>query len=163
VTSDGGLVYARAQAQVSAYLPLDADEDTVAAGRPQARVHRRRPVGGGPGLRPLLPGGGGSVRGYGYQAVGPRYSDGLPQGGLSLFEASAEMRHNFGLFGAGGLRRRRIGGDLGQSGLQDVRFAVGLGLRYNLPFAPCARRRPALHRPQGDAPFQVYVSIGQSF
>jgi translocation and assembly module TamA len=164
VTSDGGLVYARAQVQVSGYLPLDGAEDTVAAGR----IKLGSIVGGRlaavPAFDRFYAGGGGSVRGYGYQSVGPRYSDGLPQGGLSLFEASTELRHNFGTIGAVAFVDA---GSVAQSvnpDFKDVRFAVGLGLRYNLPFAPLRLdiARP-LHRPKGDAPFQVYVSIGQSF
>jgi translocation and assembly module TamA len=164
VTSDGGLVYARAQAQVSAYLPLDAGEDTVAAGRLKLGSIVGGRLAAVPAFDRFYAGGGGSVRGYGYQAVGPRYADGLPQGGLSLFEASAEMRHDFGLFGAVAFVDAGSVGASVNPDFKDVRFAVGLGLRYNLPFAPLRLdvARP-LHRPQGDAPFQVYVSIGQSF
>ena len=32
-------------------------------------------------------GGGGSVRGFGFQEVGPRLADNTPEGGLSLVEA----------------------------------------------------------------------------
>ena len=164
VTSDGGLFYAAAQAQVSGYLPLDAGENTVAAGRIKLGSIAGGRLAAVPAFDRFYSGGGGSVRGYGYQSVGPRYSDGLPTGGLSLFEASTELRHNFGTIGAVAFVDA---GSVAQSvnpDFRDVRFAVGLGLRYNLPFAPLRLdiARP-LHRPQGDAPFQIYVSIGQAF
>lgn len=165
VTGEGGLIYGRAQAQVSAYLPLARSGATVAAGR----VRLGSIVGGKipsvPAFDRFYAGGGGSVRGYGYQKVGPRYADGDPEGGLSLFEASAELRHNFG--GPIGAVAFVDAGSVGQAvnpNFERVRFAVGLGLRYNLAFAPIRIDVAIpLDRPKGDAPFQLYVSIGQSF
>jgi len=112
-------------------------------------------------------GGGGSVRGYQYQTVGPHYPDNVPVGGLSLVEASAEFR-------------RRITGDLGgviflDTGSVSERTApdfrhtlssVGVGLRYNLGFAPLrADLAFPLEKANGASQqaFQVYLSIGQSF
>lgn len=164
VTGSHGLLYTTSQAQVSAYLPFDSEGATVLAGR----VRLGSVIGGRlasvPAFDRLYSGGGGSVRGYSYQSIGPRYADGVPQGGLSLFESSAELRHNFGVIGGvafvdDGSVSQKVNPDF-----RDVRFAVGLGLRYNLPFAPLRLdiARP-LHRPKGDAPFQLYVSIGQAF
>jgi translocation and assembly module TamA len=164
VTSDGGLFYASSQAQVSGYLPFDADADNVLAGRLKLGSIIGGRLAAIPAPDRFYAGGGGSVRGYGYQAVGPRYSDGLPEGGLSLFEGSTELRHNFGVIGGVAfVDAGSVSQDVNPT-FHDVRFAVGLGLRYNLPFAPLRLdiARP-LHRPQGDAPFQIYVSIGQAF
>jgi translocation and assembly module TamA len=164
VTGDQGLIYTRAQAQVSAYLPLDEDADTVIA----ARTRLGSIVGGKlasvPAFDRFYAGGGGSVRGYGYQEVGPRYSDGVPEGGLSLFEGSTELRHNFGLLGGVLFLDAGSVAETVNPDFKDVRFAAGVGLRYNLPFAPLRLdiARP-LHREAGEAPFQVYVSIGQAF
>ena len=46
----------------------------------------------------------------------------------------------------------------------DLAVGVGLGVRYNLGFAPIRIdvATPVVKR-RGEAPFQVYVSIGQSF
>lgn len=41
-------------------------------------------------------GGGGSVRGYDYQSIGPRDAQGRPLGGASLLEASVEWRQRIG-------------------------------------------------------------------
>lgn len=165
VTGDDGLIYARSQAQVSAYLPVGEARRTVLAGR----LKLGSIVGGSyssvPAFDRFYAGGGGSVRGYGYQSVGPKYADGDPQGGLSLFEASVEVRHNF---------TQTIGavafvdaGSVGQAvnpNIGSERYAVGLGLRYNLPFAPLRLDvATPLKRVKGEGPFQIYVSIGQAF
>ncbi|MCE3590260.1 BamA/TamA family outer membrane protein, partial [Escherichia coli] len=44
-------------------------------------------------------GGGGSVRGYGFQRLGPLDPQGNPVGGRSLNEFSIEARYRFGNFG----------------------------------------------------------------
>src|SRR3546814_11968712 len=54
--------------------------------------------------RRLYGGGGGSVRGFGYQELGPKDPNGDPIGGRSLNEAAAEVRYrfcNFGIVGFG--------------------------------------------------------------
>jgi translocation and assembly module TamA len=165
VTGQHGLIYNRAQVQVSAYLPFDAAGGTVAAGR----VRLGSIVGGSyssvPAFDRFYAGGGGSVRGYGYQSVGPKYADGQPQGGLSLFEVSAELRQNFG-HNIGGVAFVDAGsvGQVVNPGVGDLRYAVGLGLRYNLAFAPLRLDvAMPLRRLPGTAPFQIYVSIGQAF
>jgi len=164
LTGDQGLFYVRAQAQASTYLALSRDARTVVA----ARLRLGSIVGGRytsvPAAERFFAGGGGSVRGYSYQKVGPRYDDGDPQGGLSLMEASVEVRQKVG-------RRFGVVGfvDAGSVGKAvnphlDASYAVGLGLRYNLDFAPIrVDFAVPLDRPPGDAPFQIYVSIGQSF
>ena len=110
-------------------------------------------------------GGGGSVRGYEYQGVGPRYDDNVPQGGLSLIEASLELRRPlFGKFGgvvfvdAGSVSNKAA------PDFSNLSVAAGLGLRYDLSFAPIRFDVAVpLDRPKGDLPFQVYISIGQAF
>ena len=92
-TGDGTLAYAKVDAQLSGYLPFGANASTVLAGR----LHLGSILSGGstfdiPAGRRFFAGGGGSVRGYAYQAVGPRFPDNTPTGGLSLVEASAELR-----------------------------------------------------------------------
>ena len=41
-------------------------------------------------------GGGGSVRGYPFQSIGPRTASGQPAGGDGLLEAGLELRQRFG-------------------------------------------------------------------
>ena len=161
---DGTLAYAKFDAQVSGYLPFGSS--TVLAGR----LHLGSIVTGGstfdiPAGRRFFAGGGGSVRGYAYQAVGPRFPDNTPIGGLSLVETSVELRQTIsGRLGAVAFL------DAGSVGTQEypdfhsLSAGAGVGVRYNLGFAPLrVDVGVPLNRRQGDGAFQVYVSIGQSF
>jgi translocation and assembly module TamA len=49
--------------------------------------------------RRLYSGGGGSVRGFGYQQLGPKDVDNNPIGGRSLTEFAVEARYRFGNYG----------------------------------------------------------------
>lgn len=165
VTGDDSLLFARADAQGTAYLPLDEGGRTRLAGR----VRLGSILGGEeltiPSDRLFYSGGGGSVRGFEYQGVGPRLPDGTPRGGLSLFETSLEVRRDIGRsFGAVAFV------DAGAIGFQEypnfnnLRYAVGAGIRYQLPFGPIrADIAFPLDRQPGDSDFQIYVSIGQAF
>lgn len=165
VTGEDSLLFLRAEAQLTGYIPLRSDARTVAAGR----VRLGSIIGGDeltiPSDRLFYSGGGGSVRGYEYQGVAPRLPDNTPRGGLSLFEVSAEVRHDLGRnFGAVAFV------DAGAVGFQEtpdfsnLRYAVGFGARYNLSFGPIrADIAFPLNKRQGDASFHVYVSIGQAF
>jgi translocation and assembly module TamA len=165
-TGDGTPAYAKVDAQISGYLPLEASAATVLA----ARLHLGTILSGGstfdiPAGRRFYAGGAGSVRGYGYQDVGPRFPDNTPEGGLSLVETSLEVRQ--AVHGPIGLVAFVDAGSVGSQ--QDFDFkrlsvGAGVGVRYNLGFAPLRLDLGfPLNRQQGDAPFQVYVSIGQSF
>ncbi len=121
---------------------------------------------------PLVPapdrfyaGGGGSVRGYAYQAVGPRYADNTPEGGLSLFEGSLEVRQT--LTSHWGVVGFVDAGAVGTGVTPDFsrpEVGVGAGIRYNLGFGPIRFDiATPLVRRTGDSPVQVYLSIGQSF
>ena len=112
-------------------------------------------------------GGGGSVRGYEYQMVGDVTTNGVPVGGLSLFEVSAEVRVRPGekigyvLFVDGGM-------SFGESLLdasESLLWGAGVGLRYNIGFAPLRVdfAVPLNKRSGIDENFQFYISIGQAF
>jgi translocation and assembly module TamA len=162
---DGSIVYLKAQGQLSGYLPLDASASTVLA----ARLKLGAIVGGSIPLVPaadrLYSGGGGSVRGYGYQDVGPRYADNTPEGGLSLFEGSLEVRQR--LTQQWGLAAFVDAGAAGSTVTPDLshpEIGVGAGVRYNAGFGPIRLDiATPLYRRRGDAPIQLYISIGQSF
>lgn len=112
----------------------------------------------------LYSGGGGSVRGYETQFVGPVDNDGDPAGGLTAAELGVEMRMRFGSFGvvpfvdAGVVSRELF------SEYDKVRYAAGLGLRYYSPVGPIRFdfAVPINGRDRDDA-FQFYLSIGQAF
>lgn len=111
-------------------------------------------------------GGGGSVRGYAYQSIGPRNADDDPLGGITLGELGLETRWRFsetmGLvaFLDGGM----VYNDLSEELFSDMLWGAGLGFRYYTPVGP-ARLDVAvpLERRPDDDPWQLYISIGQSF
>ena len=165
VAGEDTVLFLRTEAQATAYLPLQDGAKTVLAGR----VRVGSIVGGEeltvPSDRLFYSGGGGSVRGFEYQGVGPRLPDNTPRGGLSLFETSIEIRRDvWRNFQAVAFV------DAGAIGFQEtpnfnnLRYGAGFGVRYKLPFGPIrADIAFPLERRDGDADFQIYVSIGQAF
>ena len=165
VTGEDTILFLRAEAQATAYLPVQDNAKTVLAGR----MRLGSILGGSelsvPSDRLFYSGGGGSVRGYQYQGVGPRLPDNTPRGGLSLFEVSGEVRHDIGKgFGVVGFADAGAIGFAETPDFSNLRYAVGIGARYNLSFGPIrADIAFPLDKREGDANFQVYVSIGQAF
>jgi len=111
-------------------------------------------------------GGGGSVRGYDYQSVGPRNDRNEPLGGLAQVETGAEARLRFTeslgavAFIDGGTVYARADDRL----FQELMWGTGAGLRYFTPVGPVRLDVAVpLDRRQGDSPWQLYISLGQSF
>lgn len=158
-------VYFRLQAQGSAYLPLDEDARTVLAGRLKVGSIVGAVLDDVAAPRRFYAGGGGSVRGYAWQAIGPRLVDNTPQGGLSVFEASFEVRQK--LTDRWGVVAFIDGGAVGSDAYpqgDDFSAGAGIGVRYDLGFGPIrADIAIPLDKREGDASFQVYISIGQAF
>jgi translocation and assembly module TamA len=114
--------------------------------------------------RRFYAGGGGSVRGYGYQKIGPVDQNGDPLGGRALTEFSAEARIRFGNFGvvpfldAGNLYTSSLPKFTG------LRYGTGLGVRYYSSFGPIrVDVGTPLNRRPGESRVAVYVSLGQAF
>lgn len=111
-------------------------------------------------------GGGGSIRGYAYQSVGPLV-EGNPVGGLSVFETSAEVRVRVTpgigvvVFADGGSAYA----DAVPDSEEPLRWGAGAGLRFFTPIGPLRLDVAApLDRREGiDRSFQTYISIGQAF
>jgi translocation and assembly module TamA len=165
ITGDRQLVYLKTQTQASSYLPFDAQGDTVLATRIKVGSILGGSIPDVPADRRFFAGGGGSVRGYGYQEVGPRLSDNTPEGGLSLLEGSFELRHR--LNQQWGLAAFVDAGTVGTSPtptLSGISAGVGIGIRYNLGFGPLRLDLATPLNPrQGDSRVQAYISIGQAF
>lgn len=165
VTGDRNLVYVKTLSQVTGYLPVAGGDSTVLAGRLAVGSILGGNLPGVPADRRFYSGGGGSVRGFAYQAVGPRLSDNTPEGGLSLAEASIEVRQK--LTRQWGVVAFFDAGSVGTSPTPDFKSGsagVGVGVRYDLGFGPLRFDiATPLDPRQGDSPVQVYVSIGQSF
>ena len=165
IAGDTNLPYLRAVAQGTYYQPLDPQGHTVIAGRLRlGRIVNGR-VDQIPASQRFYAGGGGSVRGFPYQAVGPRLADNTPKGGLFLSEASLEVRRD--LTAQWSFATFVDAGAVGSSGvadLMDLAVGAGVGVRYNLGLVPIRVdiATPVVKR-RGEPLLQVYVSIGQSF
>lgn len=110
-------------------------------------------------------GGGGSVRGYPFQSIGPRTVFDQPAGGDGLLEASVELRQPLRarwalvLFADAGA----VSED-GIPGTGDLAVGVGLGVRYQTPVgAVRVDVATPLNPASGDSPVQLYIGIGQAF
>jgi outer membrane protein assembly complex protein YaeT len=119
-------------------------------------------------------GGANSIRGWGRFEVSPLTESGLPVGGNSLFAASAELRTTFS---------NRLGAVLfvdsgnvwaAASGirLNDLRYAIGPGLRYQTPVGPLRfdfgyQLNPIPNLVVDGEPesrrWRIHISIGQAF
>jgi translocation and assembly module TamA len=163
IAGDVSLVYLKAQVQGSYYWPISNDTVLAVRGRIGSILGGRLPD--VPASRRLYAGGGGSVRGYAYQGVGPRLVDNTPAGGLSLVETSVEVRqHIVGPWSAAFFVDAGTVGTNQAPDFDDLSAAVGAGVRYNLGFGPIRFDVAVPLNPrQGDPDFQIYISIGQAF
>lgn len=162
----GTFGYTRAQLDASAYHPVS--DSVVAAGRIRLGTIIGADRDDIAPSRRFYAGGGGSVRGYGYQRLGPRDADGDPIGGRSLAEFALEARirlkafgGNFGIvpFIDGGTLSTKSSPDFG-----DWQFGAGIGLRYYSSFGPIRVDVGTPLNPQSDdGPVAVVVSLGQAF
>ncbi|WP_432265030.1 autotransporter assembly complex protein TamA [Croceicoccus esteveae] len=132
--------------------------------------------------RRFYAGGGGSVRGFGYQELGPKVLEPNPNfdpedpddeddplrvrpiGGRSFNEAAAEVRYRFGNYGivafvdAGQVYEKSL------PDASDIRFGAGIGGRFYTNFGPLRLDvATPINRQEGESRFAVYVSIGQAF
>ena len=162
----GHFSYGRAQVDASAYHPVS--DRVVVAGRVRLGTIFGSSLFNIAPSRRLYAGGGGSVRGYGYQQLGPKDLDGDPIGGRGLAEFALEARVRLKQFGGNlGVVPFFDGGTLTSSARPDFRHwrtAVGLGVRYYSMFGPIrVDVGIPLNRQTGDGPFAVTVSLGQAF
>jgi translocation and assembly module TamA len=114
----------------------------------------------------LYAGGGGSLRGYGYQLAGPLGPNNKPLGGRSLIQFGTELRtkitESIGIvpfLEAGNVYTQplpKLGGQL--------LYDAGIGLRYYTPVGPLRLDiATPLRRRSADSIIQIYISIGQAF
>jgi translocation and assembly module TamA len=132
--------------------------------------------------RRLYGGGGGSVRGFGFQELGPHVelanpkfdptdpkekdppTISVPTGGRSQVEFAAEARYRFGNYGVVGFVDAGQVYESQSPRLSDMRFGVGVGGRLYTNFGPFrADVAVPVGRRKGESRFAVYVSIGQAF
>ena len=162
----GSATYIKAQFDGSYYQPIG--EKIVLAARARLGTITGADITQIAPSRRFYAGGGGSVRGYGYQQIGPRDAVGDPSGGRSLSELSFEARVRTGLFGgalavvpfvdAGAVDTTTT------PSFQDLRFGAGVGIRYYTNFGPLRIDvGTPLNPRKGDSRIGVYVALGQAF
>lgn len=155
--------YARTQVDASAYKSVS--DGVVLAGRIRLGTIVGAPRDAIAPSRRFYAGGGASVRGYGYQLIGPRDPNNDPIGGRSLAEFAIEGRIK--AFGDFGIVPFFDGGNIYTSALPDfsgLRYGAGVGVRYYSNFGPIRVDVGTPLNPQpGDSRVAVYVSLGQAF
>lgn len=148
------------------YLPVKGEDDLVVAlrGSYGAVIGADAPE-VPPSVR-FYAGGGGSVRGYAYQSIGPRNKHNDPLGGSALVEFSGELRWKVtDTWGAvafvdGGMAYDGTTPDVDTT----LRWGAGLGIRYYTVIGPVRFDVGVpLNKREDDDSFQLYISIGQSF
>ncbi|MEE4155539.1 MAG: BamA/TamA family outer membrane protein [Erythrobacter sp.] len=165
----------RTRGEVSTYVRTGVDAityqpigDHVFAGRAHVQTIVGASVFDIAPSRRLYAGGGGSVRGYAFQAIGPRDEFGNPIGGRSLVELSAEARIQTGfLDGAIEVVPFIDAGTVSTGTTPDfgvIRVGAGIGIRYKTSFGPIrVDVGVPLNPDEFDSPVAVYVSLGQAF
>ncbi len=175
---DGSDFYVRNLIDGSAYYPVG---DFVIAGR--VRLGSITGIGRdslAPSRR-FYAGGGGSVRGFGFQELGPKEiipnpdfdpddpdaapaTLAIPLGGRSVNEFAIEGRYRFGDYGIVAFV------DAGQvyeseyPRFSNLRYGVGIGGRLYTNFGPVrVDIATPINRQQGESKISIYVSIGQAF
>ncbi|WP_183749515.1 autotransporter assembly complex family protein [Rhizobium sp. BK196] len=161
-----GTVYSAFEGSISGYLGLGAEDGVVLAGKLAAGTL----IGGGgveniPATQRFFAGGGGSVRGYGYQEISPYNENNDATGGRSYvtgsFEARIKITDTIGIvpFIDVGTVSDGIAPDF-----SDIRAGAGAGVRYATPFGPLRLDFAVpLNKYDGGTDYGIYAGIGQSF
>lgn len=161
-----GTFFSSFEGAITGYQALGEEKRFVLAGKIAAGTI----IGGDelsdiPATRRFFLGGGGTVRGYGYQEISPRDSRNKLLGGRSYVAASAEAR--IGVTETIGVVPFLDVGTVSVDEVpdfNDIRAGAGIGLRYATPFGPLRLDVAVpLKKYPGGTSFGVYAGIGQSF
>lgn len=163
---DRGTFFSSFETSGSMYQALGAEDRVVLAGRLGAgSIVGASTLPDIPAPRRFYLGGGGTVRGYGYQDISPRNSDGDLLGGRSYVLASAEVRVN--VTETIGIVPFIDAGTVSTDAVPDfsgIKAGAGIGLRYATPFGPIRLDFAVPLNPYDDGDsFGIYAGIGQAF
>lgn len=170
--------YVRSMLEVTGYYPIS--DSLVIAGRARAGSIAGISRDDLAPSRRYYAGGGGSVRGFGFQELGPRTVEPNPDfdpededseptvfrpvGGRSINEFALEARYRFGNFG---IVPFIDAGQVYDSTLpkgSDLRFGAGIGGRFYTNFGPMrVDVATPINRREGESLIALYISIGQAF
>lgn len=160
------LAFVSLAGRASAYQSLDPNSRYILAGFAGLGFILGESTNRLPADKRLYAGGGGSVRGFGYQRAGPLANGDLPTGGVSSIDLGVELRmkltETIGIvpfFDAGSAYRSTV-----PNPGSDMFYGAGIGVRYYTPIGPL-RLDVAfpLNKRSEDSPFQLYISIGHAF
>lgn len=161
------LSFVRLEIAESRYLSLTGDGAVVLAGRYRLGSVVGVETGELPATQRFFGGGGGSVRAYKFQSLGPRDGFNEPFGGRSIFEVGAELRWR--VWGDFGVVPFIEGGQVYDDPAPDLdidlQWGAGLGLRYFTAVGPLRLdvAVPINPRKNIDDSVEFYVSLGQAF
>lgn len=153
------------QGRAAAYVPVEDEARGVVA----VRIMAGSVLGATPFQLPpdqrFYAGGSGTVRGYGYQTIGPLFPDDTPEGGAAMDAVNLEFRQH--VWGNFGLVPFVDGGQVSSSSRPftgRLRIGAGLGLRYYTGIGPI-RFDVAfpVTRTAGSGAFALYVGLGEAF
>lgn len=160
-----GLAFGYARIQLDGSIYQSFGDRITLAGRMRLGTIAGAPRDAIAPSRRFYAGGGASVRGYGFQGIGPRDPNNDPIGGRSLTEFAVEARLK--LFGPFGLVPFFDAGNIYTSPLPKftgLQYGAGVGVRYYSNFGPIRIDVGTPINPQpGDPRVAVYVSLGQAF
>ncbi len=121
-----------------------------------------------PIFKRLFLGGSNTVRGYGYQKLGPMDENGKPLGGLTSVNANLELRYPIynKISGVVFLDMGLLDEESFRQDLSDMRYGCGAGIRYNTIIGPVRvdlgyKLNPP--REEIEDRWMIHFSIGQAF
>ena len=154
--------YLRATFDLSGYYPV-SDSLVIAARTRVGTISGVNRDDVAPSRR-IYAGGGGSVRGFGYQELGPKDVNNDPIGGKSVNEFAVEGRYRFGDYGVVAFVDAGQVYESSMPQFSDMRYGVGLGGRFYTNFGPFrADIAMPINRQPGESKFAIYIGIGQAF
>ena len=154
--------YVRTMFEASGYYPVT--DSIVLAGRARVGVIAGVSSATLAPSRRYYSGGGGSVRGFGYQELGPKDADNNPIGGRSINEFAFEARYRFKDYGIVPFIDAGQVYDSVRPKLSGLRYGAGIGARYYTNFGPLRIDvATPLKRRVGESKVGLYLSIGQAF
>ena len=166
VSNRDSVRFLKASGTVSAYQALDEAKRFVLAGKLSAGSIIGASKSDIPADRRFYAGGGGSIRGYAYQAAGPRNADNEPTGGRSYVTASLEARAKVtdtigvAVFADTGAAFNDV--MPGSDG--DWYTGVGAGVRYLTPVGPLRLDVAIpLNKIKDEPQYGIYLGLGQAF
>ncbi|MBK1698626.1 autotransporter assembly complex protein TamA [Rhodovibrio salinarum] len=152
----------------STYYSFDEEDRFVLAGRARVGTLVGAETEQVPASKRFYAGGGGSVRGFPYEEVGPLDEDDDPLGGRSLVELGLELRikitDSIGIvpFLDAGQVYDTVYPDFSVD--EPLRYGAGLGLRYYTAIGPVRFDVAVpLNKRDNDNDFEIYISLGQAF